>query len=92
MIEYVSLPSNCFITRFRAAVSDLVGPCCPALLKIVSMQICVLLHYWANKMTMMMNYYKRGSYADEEAYTLGVHNHSVPTEEKTFITPAKKKP
>jgi len=56
------------------------------------MQICVLLHYWANKMTMMMNYYKRGSYADEEAYTLGVHNHSVPTEEKTFITPAKKKP
>ena len=32
MIEYV--PSNCFITRFRAAVSVLVGPCCPALLKL----------------------------------------------------------
>jgi len=23
--------SDCFITRFRAAVSVLVGPCCPAL-------------------------------------------------------------
>ena len=29
-IEYV--PSNCFITRFDAAVSVLVGPRCPALL------------------------------------------------------------
>jgi len=26
--------SNCSITRFRAAVSVLVGPCCPALLKL----------------------------------------------------------
>ena len=32
MIEYV--PSNCFITRFGAAVSVLVGHCCPALLKL----------------------------------------------------------
>ena len=32
MIEYV--PVNCFITRFKAAVSALVGPCCPALLKL----------------------------------------------------------
>jgi len=32
VIEYV--PSNCFITRFMAAVSALVGPCCPALLKL----------------------------------------------------------
>jgi len=30
MVEYV--PSNCFIKRFRAAVSVLVGPWCPALL------------------------------------------------------------
>ena len=30
VIEYV--PSNCFITRFRAADCVLVGPCCPALL------------------------------------------------------------
>ena len=30
LIEYV--PSNCFITRFRAAINVLVGPCCPALL------------------------------------------------------------
>jgi len=29
VIEYV--PSNCFITRFGAAVSVLVGPRCPAL-------------------------------------------------------------
>ena len=28
------VPSNCFITRFRAAVSVLVRPCCPALLKL----------------------------------------------------------
>ena len=41
VIEYV--PSNCFITRFRAAVSVLVGPCCPALPKIVPMQMCILL-------------------------------------------------
>ena len=27
------VPSNCFIKRFRTAVSVLVGPCCPALLK-----------------------------------------------------------
>ena len=26
------VPSNCFIERLRAAVSVLVGPCCPALL------------------------------------------------------------
>ena len=32
MIEYV--PGNCFITRFKAVVSALVGPCCPALLKL----------------------------------------------------------
>jgi len=32
MIEYV--PSKCFITRFRAAVIVLVGPRCPALLKL----------------------------------------------------------
>jgi len=55
------------------------------------MQMRIPLYYWANKMTMMMNYYKCGSYADDEADTLGVHNHSVPTEEKTFITPAKKR-
>ena len=30
VIEYV--PSDCFIERFRAAVSVLIGPCCPALL------------------------------------------------------------
>jgi len=35
VVEYV--PSNCFIERFRAAVSVLVGPCCPALLNIVLM-------------------------------------------------------
>ena len=30
MVEYV--PSNCFIERLRAAVSVLVGPCCPVVL------------------------------------------------------------
>ena len=33
MVEYV--PSNSFIERFRAAVSVLVGPCCPALLNCI---------------------------------------------------------
>ena len=42
MIEDVL--SDCFITRFRAAVSVVVGPCCPALLT-VSMQMCIPLHY-----------------------------------------------
>jgi len=31
VIEYA--PSDCFIERFRAAVSVLIGPCCPALLE-----------------------------------------------------------
>jgi len=33
VVEYV--PSNCFIQRFRAAVSVLVGPCCPTLLNCI---------------------------------------------------------
>ena len=37
MIEYV--PSNCFITRLRAAVSVLVGPCCPALLNCIDVDV-----------------------------------------------------
>ena len=40
----------------RAAVSVLVGPCCPALLKINCIDANVhrlLLYYWANKMMMM---------------------------------------
>jgi len=37
VIEYV--PSNCFITRFRAAVSVLVGPCCPTLLNCVDVDV-----------------------------------------------------
>jgi len=37
VIEYV--PSNCFITRFRAAVSILVGPCCPALLNCIDVDV-----------------------------------------------------
>jgi len=28
----VYAPSDCFIERFRATVSVLIGPCCPALL------------------------------------------------------------
>ena len=30
-----AVPSNYFIERFRAAVSVLVGPCCPALLNCI---------------------------------------------------------
>jgi len=30
---------NCFITRFRAAVSVLVGPCCPALLNYIDVDV-----------------------------------------------------
>jgi len=50
MVEY--LPSNCFITCFRAAVSVLDGPCCPALLDCID--VCILLYNWASKMMMMM--------------------------------------
>ena len=32
-------PSNCFIKRFRTAVSVLVGPCCPALLNCVAVGV-----------------------------------------------------
>ena len=37
MIGYV--PSNCFVTRFRAAVSVVVGPCCPALLNCIDVDV-----------------------------------------------------
>ena len=33
------LPSNCFIKRFRAAVSVLVGPCCPAHLNCIDVDV-----------------------------------------------------
>ena len=37
MVEYV--PSNGFIKRFRAAVSVLVGPCCPAVLDCIDVDV-----------------------------------------------------
>ena len=37
VVEYV--PSNCFITRLRAAVSVLVGPRCPALLNSIDVDV-----------------------------------------------------
>ena len=37
MIEYV--PTDCFITRFRTAVSVLVRPCCPALLNCIDVNV-----------------------------------------------------
>ena len=39
MVEYI--PNNCFIrrTRFSAAVSVLVGPCCPALLNCIYVDV-----------------------------------------------------
>jgi len=37
VIEYV--PSNCFTERFRAAVSVLVGPCCPAFLNSIDVDV-----------------------------------------------------
>jgi len=40
VVEYVH--SNCFIKRFRAAVSVLVGPCCPALLNCIVRTVVLL--------------------------------------------------
>jgi len=37
VVEYV--PSNCFVKRFRAAVSVLVGPSCPALLNYIDVDV-----------------------------------------------------
>jgi len=37
VVEYV--PSNCFIKRFRAVVSVVVGPCCPALLNCIDVDV-----------------------------------------------------
>ena len=37
MIDFV--PSNCFITRFGAAVSVLVRPCCPAVLNCIDANV-----------------------------------------------------
>jgi len=33
------VPGNFFITRFRTAVSVLVGPCCPALLNYIDVDV-----------------------------------------------------
>ena len=53
MIEYV--PSNCFITRFDAVVSVLVGPRCPALLNCIDANVhTVYYNIGANKMMMTM--------------------------------------
>jgi len=42
----------------KAAVSVLVGPCCPALVNSIDVDLhCILLYYWANKMMMMMKSY-----------------------------------
>jgi len=40
VIEY--LPSNCFIKCIRAAVSVLVGPCCPALLNCIDADVHIV--------------------------------------------------
>ena len=44
-------PVTVFIERFRAAVSVLILLSCSS--RIVFMQMCILLYYWANKMMMM---------------------------------------
>ena len=47
MVEYAvsNAPSNCFIERLRAAVSVLDGPCCPALLNCIDVNVhTVVLH------------------------------------------------
>ena len=80
IIFYLFVPSNCFITRFRAAVSVLVGPCCPALLDIVSMQMCILLYYCANKVMMMnMPFWAWASRVQETMHSAGSQ-----TRESTF--------
>jgi len=52
VIEYV--PSNCFITRFRAAVSVLVGPCCPSLLNCIDVDVHTLVLLGKLMMVIMM--------------------------------------
>ena len=59
VIFYLCDKIICFITRFRAADSVLVEPCCPAFLNFLSMQMCILLYYWANKMIMMMKMWRK---------------------------------
>jgi len=51
VVEYVH--SNCFTERFRAAVSVLVGPCCPALLNCIDVDVHTVA-LLGNKMMMMM--------------------------------------
>ena len=52
MIDYV--PSDCFITRFRTAVSVLVRSCCPALLKCIDVNVHTVVLLGNNMMMMMM--------------------------------------
>ena len=49
-------PVTVFIERFRASVSVLIGPCCPALLESYSCKCAYSCrpYYWSNKMMMMM--------------------------------------
>jgi len=51
VVEYV--PSTCFIERFWVAANVLVGPCCPAPLYCIDVDV-YMLYYWANKMMMVM--------------------------------------
>ena len=46
-----TVPSNCFIKRFREAVSVLVERCCPALLNCIDVDVHTVMG--ANKMTTM---------------------------------------
>jgi len=52
VIEYA--PSEVFIERFRPAVSVHIGPQLSRSSRIVFVQMCILLYYWANKMMMIM--------------------------------------
>ena len=45
-------PVTVFIERFRAAVSVLILLSCSS--RIVFVHMCILMYYWANKMTMPM--------------------------------------
>ena len=68
LIEYV--PNNCFITRFRAAVSVLVWPCCPALLKLYRCkcaQCCTIgqIKWWWWMPTPKRNNVSRYKYGDK---------------------------
>ena len=83
LIEYV--PSNCFITRFRAAINVLVGPCCPALLcSLNSVNDCRYMSQTRWRVTLQLSEHRR-ELAREACFATAIRRRSSTVEYGTLF-------